>query len=69
MSRKDLMKSFMNFQMWMLKHMNQVYLWMVIAGALSYGIITYCASHRIGYFMQLCYVLFMYYASFKLIIR
>ena len=69
MNIKDIIKPLMDLQMWMLKHMNQFYLWMVLSGALSFGITIYCNAHRIPNIMAWCYIIFMYYASFKLIIR
>jgi hypothetical protein len=69
MNIKDLLRSFINFQMWMIKNMNALYLWGMLASALSYAIILYCASHRTSVTIQICYLLFMYYASFKIIVR
>jgi hypothetical protein len=66
---KSLIKLFIDFQKWMLVHMKQLYLWIIISGVISYGIAAYKHIHNIPIISEIFLYLFCFYATFKLIIN
>jgi len=67
---KSLIKIIMDFQTWLMKHIGQFYLWAAVTTIISTTIYYY--SSYINHISTMPYwiiILFLYYVSFKVIIR
>ena len=66
---KSFGKWLMEFQLWVISHVNQLYLWVVVFGALSTGLYLYRSSHHLPAIHHLAILIFVSYASWKIIVR
>lgn len=66
---KDMRRLIVDFQIWFMLHVNQLYLWLMITSALSGGIYFYSIYHHISLTTNLIIILFMYIVTWKIIIR
>ena len=62
-------KPLMDFQSWVIKHLYEFYTWLIISGVLSTALYYYEINHPLPLISHLMILLFMYYGSFKIIIR
>jgi hypothetical protein len=66
---RSLIQLFIDLQIWMMNHINQIYFWMCAASAIVGGLHYYTQSHPMSLITYIISAIFIYYASAVIIIR